>query len=284
LIRDRDGEPFRFIGILEDINERRASELELARYREHLEELVRSRARALEASQQTLRSAERLASLGTLAAGIAHEINNPVGTILLAAEMAMAAQAAGDEEALARCLEGIKADAQRCGKIVKNILHFARQEPTDKAPQALNEVVQGAVGRTQKFALERGAQIHVNLAAEVGLVMMNSMAIEQALTNLLRNSIESRQRERIQIQIATAASNGHYEVKISDDGPGIPRDVQMHIFDPFFTMRRKTGSMGLGLSLVHGTIKDHQGQIHVDSVMGEGTTFTIELPAAASPV
>src|SRR6185312_115228 len=112
---------------LEDINERRASEQELARYREHLEELVRSRTRALEASQQTLRSAERLASLGTLAAGIAHEINNPVGTILLAAEMAAAAQAAGDEEALARCLAGITTDAKRCGRIVKNILNFARQ-------------------------------------------------------------------------------------------------------------------------------------------------------------
>ncbi|HVU90125.1 MAG TPA: PAS domain S-box protein [Pirellulales bacterium] len=277
LVRGQDGDPQRYIGILEDIAERRAAEEELARYRENLEELVRSRTRALEASQQTLRSAERLASLGTLAAGIAHEINNPVGTILLAAEMAMAAHDAQDSESVVRCLAGIKADAQRCGRIVKNVLHFARQEPTEKSLHPLNEVVNDAVRRTQAYAAERGAQVITALGKSVGTVLMNPIALEQALTNVLRNSIESHQRP-ITIRVATLACHKHYEVTIADDGPGIAREALLHIFDPFFTMRRTNGGVGLGLSLVHGTINDHQGRIRVDSAVGRGTTFTIELP------
>jgi PAS domain S-box-containing protein len=282
MVRGRNNEPHRYIGILEDISERRATDEELTRYRDNLEELVRSRTRALEASQQTLRSAERLASLGTLAAGIAHEINNPVGTILLAAEMAMAAHESQDADALMRCLEGIKADAQRCGRIVKNVLNFARQEPTEKAPHPLNDVVNDAVRRTQAYAAERGAQMITSLGTTVGSVLMNSLALEQAFTNVLRNSIESRQ-QPVTIRVATVACNQHYEVTVADDGPGIAREALLHIFDPFFTMRRATGGIGLGLSLVHGTITDHHGRIRVDSAVGRGTTFTIELPRIAQP-
>jgi PAS domain S-box-containing protein len=282
LVRGQEGEPRRYIGILEDIAERRAAEEEVTRYRDNLEELVRSRTRALEASQQTLRSAERLASLGTLAAGIAHEINNPVGTILLAAEMAMAAHESQDSEAVLRCLEGIKTDAQRCGRIVKNVLHFARQEPTEKSPHPLNDVVNDAVRRTQAYAAERGAQMITSLGTTVGTVLMNPIALEQALTNVLRNSIESH-KSPVTIRVATMACNQHYEVTVADDGPGIAREALLHIFDPFFTMRRANGGVGLGLSLVHGTINDHHGRIRVDSAVGRGTTFTIELPRTAQP-
>ena len=190
--------------------------------------------------------------------------------------MAAAAQSTQDDQTVARCLEGIKVDAQRCGRIVKNVLHFARQEPTEKTWHSLNDVVNDAVRRTQGYATDRGARIITTLAEDVGLVLMNSFAIEQALTNLLRNSIESPQ--QITIQVTTIACDEYYEVIISDDGPGIPPDVQMHIFDPFFTMRRTRGGMGLGLSLVHGTINDHQGRIRVDSGANQGTTFTIALP------
>jgi PAS domain S-box-containing protein len=276
-VRDERGEPAYYMGMVENITERHCAQAELERYREHLEELVRSRTRALEASQESLRSAERLASLGTLAAGIAHEINNPVGTILLAAEMALAAQESGDRERLTHCLETITQDAQRCGRIIKNVLSFARQEPSEKSLCDLNGVVRRAVERTEAHASRRGVILEQDLDARVGSLMMNSMAIEQALTNILHNAVESGPGGVI-IRVSTAVSGPCYRVIIADDGPGIPAELQPYIFDPFFTMRRQGGGTGLGLSLVHGTISDHRGRIHVKSAEGAGTTFTIELP------
>jgi len=274
-VRDSEGRRLYGLAQIEDITASRLVKQELEQYRAHLEELVRSRTRALEASQQTLRSAERLASLGTLAAGIAHEINNPVGTILLAAEMALAAQVTDDEETVTRCLDAIKADTKRCGRIVKNVLNFARQEPTEKWPHQLNDVVRQAIDRVQVYASRRDATLSTSLDDDVGLVLMNPIAIEQALTNLLRNAVESRP-ERISVRVATTTAEHSFTVTIAADGPGMLPDVQQHIFDPFFTTRRAAGGMGLGLSLVHGTVSDHQGRIRVDSAIGEGTTFTIE--------
>ena len=229
-----------------------------------------------------MRSAERLASLGTLAAGIAHEINNPVGTMMLAAEMALAAQESGDRERLIHCLETITQDAQRCGRIIKNVLSFARQEPSEKSPCDLNDVVRRAIERAHGFAFGRAATLEQCLDAQVGQVLMNSMAMEQALVNILRNAVECGS-GGMNIRVTTAAASQFYRVTIADDGPGIPAELQPYIFDPFFTMRRQCGGIGLGLSLVHGTISDHRGRIYVDSAEGTGTTFTIELPCYQGP-
>ncbi len=196
--------------------------------------------------------------------------------------MAAAAQSTQDDQTVARCLEGIKADAQRVRAHRQEHTALRRQESTEKTWHSLNDVVNDAVRRTHGYAADRGAQIMTTLSDEVGLVLMNPLAIEQALTNLLHNSIESPQ-QQITIQVTTTAYDEFYEVIIADDGPGIPPDVQMHIFDPFFTMRRTRGGMGLGLSLVHGTISDHQGRIRVDSAAQQGTTFTITLPRAQPP-
>lgn len=286
-VRDGNQKPLYGLAMIENITDRRAVEQELERYREHLEELVASRTRALEASQETQRSAERLASLGTLSAGIAHEINNPVGTILLAAEMAIAACADGDTPTVTRCLEGIKHDAHRCGRIVKNVLSFARQQPMDKSPANLNEVVRHAIERMRREGTPNVSAIEADLSSERGLVLMNPVAIEQAITNLLHNALQS-QTQPLTVRVTTTVGDTHCTITIADNGPGIPADLQTHIFDPFFTTRRSSGGMGLGLSLVHGTVSEHLGSIRVDSQPGNGTIFVIELPryqppAAAGP-
>jgi PAS domain S-box-containing protein len=275
-VNDSAGRRVHGLAQIEDITTSRRVKQELERHRAHLEELVRSRTRALEASQQTLRSAERMASLGTLAAGIAHEINNPVGTILLAAEMGLAAWEGGDDQKLVSCLTAIKDDAQRCGRIVKNVLSFARHEPTDKGAHNLNEVVRRSVERVLAYAMRRNATLQVELDARVEPVRMNPMAIEQTMTSILRNAIESRP-EAVSVTISTTMTDDACLVSVKDTGLGISPEVQVHMFDPFFTTRRTSGGMGLGLSLVHGTINDHGGRIHIDSMVGQGTTFTIEL-------
>lgn len=277
VIRDEHGPPLYGLGMVENVTARRAAEEELARHREHLEELVRSRTRALEASQHSLRSAERLASVGTLAAGIAHEINNPVGAILLGTEMAMAAQASGDHAALTRCLEAIKGDAQRCGRIVRNVLNFARQEPSEKWLADFNEVVRQAVERAQPYAQKRGATVALRLDGDAPQALMNPTAFEQAVSNILRNAVDSRG-EAAAIAVTTRIDGGHCSVIVEDNGTGMTPEIKMHIFDPFFTTRRTSGGIGLGLSLAHGTIADHQGTIEVESEPGKGTRCTIKLP------
>jgi PAS domain S-box-containing protein len=275
--RNDSGSVETILVITRDVTDRCLAEQELQRYREHLEQLVQSRTRALEASQDMLRAAERLASLGTLAAGIAHEINNPVGTILLAAEMARVAQADGDDAVVARCLDGIAGDAQRCARIVKNVLGFARQSPTEKHLQSLNEVVERAAERMRGYLTSHDVTLHVALDPAVGDLPMNATAIDQVMGNLLQNAAESRT-EPMNITVTTGVQDDHYTVAVADDGPGIPADVQAHVFDPFYTTRRAGGGTGLGLSIVHGNIKDHQGRVRVDSAPGVGTIFRIELP------
>ena len=178
-----------------------------------------------------------MASLGTLAAGIAHEINNPVGTILLAAEMALAAWEGGDDQKLISCLTAIKEDAQRCGRIVKNVLNFAKHEPTDKGLYSLNDVVRKSVERVHAYALRCHATLTMELDADIGPIVMNPVAIEQAMTSILRNAIESGP-EAVAVKVATTTNDDACVVTVTDTGLGIPPEVQVHIFDPFFTTRR----------------------------------------------
>lgn len=277
VIPDAANRPDRMVGVCMDVTNRKKIETELAAYQERLEELVVERTRALTASMEQLRRSERLASLGTLSAGIAHEINNPLNAIVLSADEALSAP---DETQRLRTLQAIKNEALRGGRIVKSILDFSREQKTSKAPGDLNEVV-GRAGDLARTCVERG-DLSVTLDLDPGLrpVRINATEIEQVITNLIKNAAEAAG-GRVDVVIQTRQEDGHVRLEVSDNGPGISQEHIGRIFDPFFSTRVHAGGTGLGLSICHSIITEHGGTIEVRSRPGAGAQFTVRLPVAA---
>lgn len=272
------GEVIALEGFIADMTDRKTTEVELTRYRDHLEELVEQRTRELEESREQLRLSERLASLGTLAAGVAHEINNPVGMILLAAQNALNAKDSPDAHLMTeRCLREIETQSHRCARIVKSLLQFARQEPSDKWPDDLNRIVARAVELTRHYAEERRAVIDLRCAPALPLTRLNPLEMEQAFANLLRNAVEAGD-EGVRVLVRTEQSAQTVRVLVQDNGRGMTHEQIKRAFDPFFTTRRNQGGTGLGMSIVHGIITAHGGTIAVESEPGYGTLITIDLP------
>ncbi len=251
--------------------------------RERVEEqLRRSRAElALKVAEERLRRSERLASLGTLAVGIAHEINNPVNTILMTAESAQAEVVAGAalNGRLTEDLEVVIQEAERCGRIVQRVLEFVRDRRPARKPTDLNTVVRSAVTMAQKYAGASGPEIELDLDPALPQAEINRAEIEQALIHLIRNAFEaSADRGPATIRVATSVIDEGVRASVHDEGPGIEPEIRARIFDPFFTTRRDKGGTGLGLALAHSIATDHGGTIEVDTEPGSGATFRLELP------
>lgn len=261
------------LAIVFEITEERMREQELAQHREHLEELVEDRTRELEESRAHLRRAERLASIGTLAAGIAHEINNPVGGMLLTAEHLLAGENLTAE--MRECLDDIIRNANRCKAIIQNVRRFARSEQTEKVRTDLGPVIQRAVTGTRDYARRSGAWIEIFPGDKLPEVMMNPIGVEQVVINLVRNAIEALAKN---IAVRTQHSNDMVQILIEDDGRGIDPEEAEFLFDPFYTTRQCRGGMGLGLSITHGIISDHGGRIDVARRPEGGTRFVVSLP------
>lgn len=248
-----------------------------ARFRSKLEALVEERSQELCESRERLRRVDRLASIGTLAAGVAHQINNPIGSILMSAQFALQHPQGDDREEVYReVLEANAEQAQRCGRIVHNLLAFARNAPAEKSPVELNELIQQAV---YSLSVPTTA-FDLRLCREPLHVMANSIEIEQVVVNLVRNALQSGQPEGAQVEITAGRSADHAVICVTDQGRGIESSDRDRIFDPFFTTRIHEGGTGLGLSLVHTIVEDHGGRVEVLSKPGRGTQFSVSLPLA----
>jgi signal transduction histidine kinase len=239
-------------------------------------ERLRHEVRQRERAETQLRTAERLAALGTFAAGVAHEINNPFAAILAAAELGRAVNADGAaREEIDATLARIAAEARRGGEIVRGILGFARAERADRWPVDLNEVTREACRALRARGGLNGSALHTRLARHLPHVVSNRTELEQVLRNLLENAAQAGAKEII---VRTARRGGHAQLVVRDDGCGIARHHLPRIFDPFFTTRERYGGTGLGLSVVHGIVTRHDGTLRVQSRVGVGTTFTVTFP------
>ena len=260
-------------------------ELDAARLleQERLETRIAERTRQLEASQQTLRAQERLAAVGTLAAGVAHQINNPVGAILAAADFALITAEDADHDRIATsALQEIKAQAVRCGRIIRSILQFSRAESADKWSGDLVRVLRTAVDATRRLARDRTASVSLEIdrAVAAASVLMSPIELEQVFVNLILNAIQA-QSAGAAVWITARHAGHEIEIRVEDDGPGIPPADRDRIFDPFFTTRLKGGGTGLGLSVAHGIIADHGGRIEFVTATrrpGVGACFQVTLP------
>jgi signal transduction histidine kinase len=226
-------------------------------------------------NQARMMQQEKLMSIGRLSAGVAHEINNPLTTILTSAMLIQ--EDLDPQDPIYVELDTISKETLRCRKIVKSLLDFARQSTPMKKDDNINEIIIESVYLTKKQAEFRNIKLKTILSENLPLVIVDKDQIQQTLINLILNAVEAtdpggaitvstqyRQLDRMNI------------IKIDDTGRGIPKEHLDKIFDPFFTTREN--GTGLGLSITHSIIEQHDGRIIVDSTPGRGTCFTIMLP------
>ncbi|MBK7947416.1 MAG: hypothetical protein IPK00_01380 [Deltaproteobacteria bacterium] len=255
------------------------------RFQSELKALVEERTRALEQSHRELARAERLASIGTLAAGVAHEINNPVGGILISAQYALACDDHPDRDAIWRAaLAESEAQAQRCARIVKALLRFAAGSTATKSRQDLNGIVRNAlVAMRGGLAREEIERIETELAGDELAVLVDPLGIEQIVVNLVRNALDASEGCAGRVRVETIRTEDGPCLRIEDRGPGIRDGDLPRIFDPFFSTREHNGGTGLGLSIVHGIVQEHGASIDVESEHGRGTRFSVRFPVEAAP-
>ena len=231
--------------------------------------------RLKEYTQQQIMKSERLATLGQLAAGVAHEINNPLGAILMYAHLSLEEMEAADDRC--RNLEKMVIEATRCKNIVRGLLDFARQSEPNVEESDANEVLRRTLSLLENQALFQNIRITTAFSPSLPKAMMDSSQIQQVFTNIILNAAEAMAGEGELIIASRVASNGEsIEIECSDTGCGIPRENLGKIFDPFFTTKEVGRGTGLGLAVSYGIIARHNGTIEVKSELGKGTTFIVK--------
>ena len=246
--------------------------------------------RRLRQSEDHLRQQQKLESLGTLASGVAHEINNPINVILNYAEL-IAEEA---PEGAARDFAGqVTREAERVARIVRDLLHFARREKPARAEADVAELVSETVSLIEASLRKDHARLDVLLEPELPPLVCRAQQVQQVLLNLLTNARDAlNQRypdgspdKRVALWVTRLArENGDWvRFEVEDHGSGIPADVAPRVFDPFFTTKPRDRGTGLGLSISYGIVRDHGGSITFDDLPGGGTRFRVDLPAFGGP-
>jgi signal transduction histidine kinase len=272
--------PFDHIEVLlriRNLLETRFLHLELARHNETLEQTVRERT-------QQLLQAEKLATMGSLLAGVAHELNNPLTVVIGQTHLL---RAGSEGVSPVQRGEKIHAAADRCVRVVRNFLALARQHTPERVEVRLNDVVREAA-ELLAYELRTGnVEVVVDLEENLPVLWADAHQLHQVLVNLIVNAQhamrETPSARRLTLATRLERERGRVRLEVSDTGPGVPPEIQGRIFEPFFTTKPSGQGTGLGLSLCQGMIQEHGGSIVVQSEPGRGATFVIELPVATPP-
>jgi two-component system NtrC family sensor kinase len=231
-------------------------------------------------TQQQIIKSERLATLGQLAAGVAHEINNPLGAILMYSHLSLEEMETDDPRR--KNLEKVAAEATRCKNIVRGLLDFARQSEPNVEEADANEILRRTLSVLQNQAQFQNITITTMLCTSLPKAMMDSGQIQQVFTNIILNAAEAIDGQgEVTITTRIAENGQSIEIEFTDTGCGISRENLEKIFDPFFTTKEVGCGTGLGLAVSYGIIARHQGTIEVKSSPGKGTTFIVRLPLKA---
>ncbi|UCH51866.1 MAG: cache domain-containing protein [Chloroflexota bacterium] len=230
-----------------------------------------------EYTHQQIMKSERLATLGQLAAGVAHEINNPLGAILLYSHLSLEEMETIDPQR--RNLEKVVSETTRCKDIVKGLLDFARQTAPKVEESDVNEILDRTLSLVENQVLFQNIKINRQLSHSLPKVMMDGSQIQQVFTNIILNASEAIEGEGELTVVTRIEHDGDFlEIIFKDTGCGIPDGVIEKIFDPFFTTKEVGRGTGLGLAVSYGIVGRHKGTIHVKSKPGKGTTFIVRLP------
>ena len=220
---------------------------------------------------------EKLVSIGRLAAGVAHEINNPMTTILTTAMLIQ--EDLDSDDPNYKELQTIADETLRCRKIVTSLLDFARQRRPEKKESSINDIVRECITLVRKQAAFKDIHIESTLSEHMPLIDVDRDQIQQSIINLALNAIEATEPGgTVSFQTRMNPQAKMIEIGGRDTGHGVPEVDSDKIFEPFFTTK-DTGT-GLGMAITHGLIEQHRGTIDVESKVGHGTTFTVRLPIA----
>jgi len=256
---------------------------EVASVQGKIEAEVRRKTAELERVYRTLLTTEKMASIGKLAATVAHEINNPLFGILTYARLVLREvqkHELPNRDEMVEQIQTIERESKRCGDLVKNLLTFSRQAPSHREPNELNTIVHRAVLLVKHKLDMQSIELKETLAEGLPPVDCDANQIQQVALVLMVNASEAMTKGGV-LEVSTGYDAGVEQaaIRVKDTGCGIPEDVLPRIFDPFFTTKEEQNRTGLGLAVAHSIVEQHAGEISVRSTPGKGTEFTVKLPA-----
>jgi two-component system NtrC family sensor kinase len=249
-----------------------------------LEERVEQKTRELKRAHEHALHTEKMASIGKMAAVLAHEINNPLSGILTYAKLLRKWIDREDggrahRQEICDSLDLIASESRRCGDLVKNLLTFSRTTPMNLQPANLNQVVDRSLRLVQHQLDLAGIQVQPQLDPDLPPVLCDAAQIEQVILALVMNALDALpQGGNLWIVTSFSHEPNHVQIVVRDDGSGIPSEILPRIFEPFLTTKETGRGVGLGLAISRSILERHNGNIEVQSEAGRGTTFTVTLP------
>lgn len=244
---------------------------------------VNSMSDELKTREEELLQSKKLASMGILTAGVAHEITNPVNNISMIAQTYQEVYDSMSREDRIGFMKKVESEADRIKDIVRNLLDFSKPKKADLGDTDINTVIRHTLKLVQNMLDIGKIDVRMGLKGRLPHVMVDEHQIQQVLVNLMVNAAQAMpEGGHLDITTRHIKDKGVVEIRVSDTGVGIPPEYLPHVFDPFFSTKG-VGGTGLGLSVSYGIIKNHNGNIRVDSALGTGTTFTVELPVSEKP-
>jgi len=262
----------------------RSANEEIVAWAKTLEDRVDQKTHELKRAHEHMLQAEKMATIGKMAAVVAHEINNPLSGILTYAKLLRRWIDRGEAEGAKKhdaeqCLDLIAEESRRCGDLVKNLLTFSRTAPLNVQTTDLNTVVDRAVRLVAHQMELNGVELHLELSPGLPRVQCDPGQIEQVLLALIMNAIDAMPRGgNLWVGTKLDEDAGEEIFWVRDDGSGIPQDILPQIFEPFLTTKESGKSVGLGLAVSQNIVARHRGRIDVTSELGKGTTFIVTLP------
>jgi len=244
---------------------------------------MRRREQELREKQEQLVQAAKLATLGELTTGVAHELNNPLNNIGLFIGNVIDSLDLGrvDHSSMLRQLQNAMQQVHKATEIITHLRTFGRAAPVSHEPTRVNDVIEQSLTLMREQLKLRSIEVVLRLDPSNPVVMANPIRLEQVFMNLLTNARDALSDASMKvIRISSRIESGSVALAVEDTGPGVPPELVHRIFDPFFTTKEVGAGTGLGLSITYGIIKDHEGSIRLENRPGEGATFVIELPMA----
>ena len=238
---------------------------------------LQNRDQALQEAQAKLVQSEKMAAFGQLGAGIAHEVKNPLAGILASAQISK--MEVDPNTQVYKDLGLIEKETKRCKIIIDNLLKFARQEKAVKTTVRINTVIEDAIAIVNHQLELNKVKLETQLEPDLPPVYGNPNQLQQVFMNLMINAQQAMGGKAGSLTVSSRRAAENIELVFADTGPGIPEDVRQKLFEPFFTTKPAGKGTGLGLSVSFGLIKDHGGEVVVESEVGRGATFTVSLPA-----